>query len=600
MKDKREVSFKVALVSTPWSIVNRPSLQLATLKSYVEEQSTHRVACLHPYLHLAKALGFDTYARIARSGWAGEALFAPLLFPEMRPRAKQLFQRSLPKNDPVGHRFDQLVDRVEQSMAQWLATMAPDEYDLLGFSVCFFQLLPSLYLATKIKEKHEQPPIVFGGSSCSGKVGTSLFHGFHQIDYLVLGAGEGALLQLCNYLAEPFQNSLPDTILCRHSCRQPKTASPEPTFNDLPFPNFSDYFHEVQKLFGRQHFIPVLVIEFSRGCWWNRCSFCNLNLQWQNYRFKSGERMLKEVLHLTQTHSCLSFAFADNALPMKEADHFFTMTGATGIDFDFFAETRNIADEHRLQRYHLGGLNKIQVGIEALSNSLLTRMAKGSTVLDNIAAMRMAVSCGLHLEANLITEFPATTQEEIAETLTNLDFVLPFAPLQAATFFLGFNSPIYLNAKNFSIKGLLPHAKNSHLFPARILQELTTIISGYRGDRLQQRRLWKPVTEKLQLWQNFHRQRKDTAISPLQYQDGGTFLIITQEQVDGPKLMHRLKGLSRQIYLFCCTPQRIAAVLSAFPKISGPVLDNFLTEMLDKRLMFRGGERVLSLAVCKH
>ena len=600
MEEKRKVPVKVTLVSTPWSIVNRPSLQLATLKSYVEQRSDHRVACLHPYLHLAKALGFDTYARIARSGWAGEALFAPLLFPEMRLRAKQLFQQSLPKNDAVGHRFDQLVDRVEQSMAQWLATMGPDECDLLGFSVCFFQLIPSLYLAAKIKEKHWQVPIVFGGSSCSGEVGTSLFRTFQQIDYLVLGEGEGGLLHLCDSLAEPFENSLPETILCRHSCRRPEVASPEPTLNELPFPDFSDYFHETQKLFGRQHFIPVLPVEFSRGCWWNRCSFCNLNLQWRNYRCKSGDRMAKEVLHLTQTHSCLSFAFADNALPMKEADHFFTLTGATHIDFDFFAETRNISDERRLQRYHRGGLKKIQVGIEALSTSLLTRMAKGSTVINNIAAMRMAVNCRLHLEANLITEFPATTPGEIAETLTNLDFVLPFAPLQAAPFFLGYNSPIHLNAKAFSIKALLPHPKNRHLFPAKILQELTTIISGYRGDRLRQRQLWKPVREKLRIWQNFHRQRKDTSTAPLHYRDGGTFLIISQEQVDGPKLTHRLKGLSRQIYLFCHTPQKAAAILSAFPKISRPVLDNFLTEMLDKRLMFRGGERVLSLAVCKH
>jgi len=599
MERKREIPFKVALVSTPWSIVNRPSLQLATLKSYVEQRSSHRVACLHPYIHLAKAIGFDTYARIARSGWAGEALFAPLLFPEMRPRAKQLFRRSLPKNDADGHRFDELVDMVEKSMAQWLATIEPEEYDLLGFSVCFFQLLPSLYLAAKIKETHRHLPIVFGGSSCSGKVGTSLFHTFQQIDYLVLGEGERGLLHLCTSLAEPFQNSLPDTILCRHSCRQTDAMPPELPLDDLPFPDFSDYFHEVQKLFGRQHFIPVLPVEFSRGCWWNRCSFCNLNLQWHNYRFKSGDRMLQEVLHLSQTHSCLSFAFADNALPMKEADHFFNMTGASGIDFDFFAETRNISDEGRLQCYHRGGLNKIQVGIEALSNSLLTRMAKGSTVIDNIAAMRMAVNCGLHLEANLITEFPATSPEEIAETLSNLDFVLPFAPLQAAPFFLGFNSPIYLNAKDFSIKGLLPHPKNSQLFPARILQELTTIICGYRGDRLRQRQLWKPVVEKLRIWQNFHRQRKDTTTAPLHYRDGGTFLIISQEQVDGPKLMHRLKGLSRQIYLFCCTPQRTAAILTAFPKVSDPVLENFLTEMVGKRLMFREGEHVLSLAVRK-
>ncbi len=590
---------RVALVSMPWPIVNRPSLQLATLKSYVEEKSVYKVDCFHPYLHLAKAIGLDTYARIARSGWAGEALFAPLLFPEMKSRAKQLFRQSLSKKDPAFAEFEELVERVEQGISEWLTAIKIDSYGLLGLSVCFFQLIPSLYLAAKIKENHPRLPIVFGGSSCAGLVGVSLFERFQQIDYLTSGEGEEALLNLCHSLSET-KNSLSGGILSR---KAPKgTNAPPPTVNlgDLPYPNFSPYFQEIRIAFPNQVFIPVLPIEFSRGCWWNRCSFCNLNLQWPDYRCKRGDRMLAETTHLANTHGCLQFAFTDNALPPQEADWFFTSIAATGMDFDFFAEMRGISTQPRLELYSRGGLRTIQVGIEALSSTLLSKMAKGTTVIDNIATMKLSSSCSMHLDGNIITEFPSTTAEEIAETLTNLDFVLPFAPLQVAAFFLGYGSPIYARPKDFSIERILPHSKNHKLFPEKMLNKMTMICNSYSGDRGQQRKLWQPVRKKIRAWQNFHQKRKNKTTPPLHYRDGNTFLIIAQEQINGITLLHRLRGLSREIYLFCAIPTGFSEILAAFPTISAPVLEKFLSEMSSKRLIFREGDRTLSLAIRRH
>ncbi len=590
---------RVALVSMPWPIVNRPSLQLATLKSYVEEKSAYKVDCFHPYLHLAKAIGIDTYARIARSGWAGEALFAPLLFPEMKSRAKQLFRQSLSKEDPAFTDFEELVERVEQGISEWLMAMKLDSYRFLGLSVCFFQLLPSLYLASKIKENHPKLPIVFGGSSCAGLAGVSIFERFEQIDYLIDGEGEEALLNLCHSFSGR-EKSLTGGILSRKTPSGTNAPAPRVILGDLPFPNFSPYFQEMHELFPGQIFIPVLPIEFSRGCWWNRCFFCNLNLQYPDYRHKSGDRMLAETTHLANTHACLQFAFTDNALPPQEADHFFASVAATRMDFDFFAEMRGISAQPRLQLYSRGGLRTIQVGIEALSSNLLSKMAKGTTAMDNIAAMKLSSICSMHLEGNIITEFPGTTAEEIAETLTNLDFVFPFAPLQAAAFFLGYGSPIYARPKDFSIQAILPHSKNQKLFPEKILNGMTMICNSYRGDRVQQNKLWRPVRKKLRAWQNFHQERKNKTAPALHYRDGNTFLIISQEQVNGSTLLHRLRGVSREIYLFCAIPRKMPEILAAYPTISAPALENFLNEMSCKRLLFQEGDRALALAIRQH
>ena len=579
----------------PWPIANRPSLQLASLKSYVEEKSTHEIHCFYPYLHIARAIGIDTYTCIARSGWAGEALFAPLLFPEMRSRARQLFQQSLSGKDRPATDYDQLVKLVEQSISEWLSATEADSFQLFGLSVCFFQLLSSLYLAARLKEKNENLPIVFGGSSCTGEVGASLFKNFRQIDFLIGGEGENALLELCHYLGG-IKKTLPMGIFCRHSA-QTTAPAPRVAVNDLPYPDYAPYFLEMRKLFPSQVFIPVLPIEFSRGCWWNRCSFCNLSLQWPDYRYKSSARMVAETTYLARTHGCLHFAFTDNALPPREADPFFESISTTGMDFDFFAEIRVITAEKRLQRYSQGGLKTIQVGIEALSTSLLTKMTKGTTVMAAIATMKMSSANGILLQGNLITEFPGTTTEEITETLTNLDFVLPFAPLQASSFFLGYGSPMHTQSKDFCIQAILPHVKNQKLFPKKLLSSITMLANSYRGDRMRQEKIWQPVHEKIRAWQRFHQKRKGKDRHALHYRDGGTFMIISQEQMNGPTLLHRLQGSSREIYLFCASPQALPAVLAAFPSLSASALEKFLNTMKSKKLMFSENDVYLSLAI---
>ncbi|OGR16406.1 MAG: hypothetical protein A2X81_00555 [Desulfobacterales bacterium GWB2_56_26] len=588
--------FRIGLAATPWSIFNRPSLQLGVLKSYVEERLDARVDTFHLSLPVTAAIGVDRYARIARSGWAGEALFAPLLFPEMRVPAEKLFYTSLAGEKRSLASFSELVERVEESCTTWLSSLPTEDYHLFGFSVCFFQLLPSLYLAKLLKKTRPELPIVFGGSSCTGAVGASLIEHFPEIDYLVDGEGEEALCRLCRFIAGD-ATSLPTNVRSQRPIARAQNPAAGLEPDDLPCPDYSPYFQEMRKFFPELPFIPMLPVEFSRGCWWNTCTFCNLNLQWLDYRCKTGEKMAAEILHLARTHESLHFTFADNALPLREADLFFSKIAAAGLDLQFFAEIRAIAEPERLQLYRRGGLKTIQVGIEALSTSLLQKMAKGTTVIGIMATMKTCSETGIRLEGNIITEFPTTTETEIAETLAHLDYLFPFPPLQAARFFLGYGSPIHARAKEFSIRAVLPHAKNRRLFPRNLLRSMTLLTCGYRGDRRTQQRLWRPVHEKIRAWQEYHRQRNKDQPYPLSYEDGRTFLIIRQERPAGAPLLHRLRGLSRDVYLFCRRPQKRADISREFPAVSARNLENFFAEMSTKRLMFIEGDLALSLAV---
>ena len=585
----------LALAAMPWPPLNRPSIQLATLKAYVERQTGARVLCLHPYLQIAQAVGIDTYNRIAETGWAGDALFASLLFPDQSHQAERLFGEVLGRTARKLSPFSILKQRVEDGCARWLRDTDLTRCMAIGFSLCFNQLLASLLMASRLKEIPGCPPIIFGGSLCAGSLGQSLLDHFPQIDYIVDGEGETPLTGLVRLLTGE-TDTLPERVFCR-DLAPARTPAPEiDKLDSLPTPDFTPYFKQIRQVFPDQPFIPVLPLEFSRGCWWNRCRFCNLNLQWHGYRQKTAPRVLAELEELTSRHACLDYAFTDNALPPRESERFFARLADGDIDYRFFAEIRAGCAE-RLGSWRRGGLDTVQVGIEALSSGLLARMDKGVRVIDNVAVMRAALACGIRLEANLIVEFPGSTSAEVAETLDALEYMLPFAPLTPAVFFLGSGSPVAMQPECHGIACTTLHPKYKKLFPPTLLDSLELLVRGYRGDRLHQRRLWRGVTQRLAAWRTFHRQRTGNRLPPLCYRDGGSFLLIRQEQPDRPVLRHRLQGTSRAIYLFCDTIRTFAEIMARFEHLEEPPLRAFLQELCRKRLMFREEDRYLCLAV---
>jgi len=590
-------SMRVALISTPWALLNRPSVQLGALQAYLREKSDIAVRSLHFYLNVAKLLGPEAYHQLALSGWAGEALFAGQIFPEREASARQVFCRTAHQSHLSQDAFAEWLEKLQDLCRSWVAAQEFAACDLVGFSVCFNQLFASLYLARLIKEIAPETPIVFGGSGCSGEVGRSLFSVFPEIDYLIDGEGEEQLLHLCRQLSR--EKYVKPREGAAETTTTPLGPSP-PTrlvLNKLPIPDYADYFRQTAAIFGPNHFIPTLPIEFSRGCLWNKCTFCNLNLQWQDYRYKSADRMFTEVKQLAAASETLNFTFTDNALPPAEADKFFRACDASGIDFDFFGEIRATISRKKLAGLRKGGLQTVQIGIEAMSSSLLRKMNKGTTVMDNIAVMKNCLAYDIHMEGNLITEFPSASEAEIEETLRNLDFVLPYAPLRPATFFLGHGSPIFMQTKQYGIRSVLAHNNYKKLLPANLLARLQLMVCDYRGDRGQQRRLWHPVRAKLKRWQDFQTARSHKRRCALSSRDGQTFLVIEQELPGAPTLQHRLRGTSREIYLFCKTPRSTGEILRQHPKVTADNLRQFVAMMTNKKLMYQEEDKVLSLAL---
>lgn len=587
---------RIALISPPWPLFNRPSLQLATLKAFLAKNRPDlQITCHHPYLTLAAKLGFESYHAISESSWASEAVCAPLLFHEKEKECNALFTKTVIR-DSQRKRLPPIrtVRRhTKETLEDLVNSLKLTALNMVGITVSINQLTAALFLTRLIKAGRPDLPVVLGGASVSGQAGEWIFEAFKEIDYLVDGEGELPLMGLVDFL-KGARTQPPHSVRFR-GCVKPPQKEQIDLLNHLPAPDFQDYFQELARLSAGQRFFPVLPVEASRGCWWGRCNFCNLNLQWQGYRAKDVTRISKELNWLSQMHGALDFAFMDNALPRREAAALFQEISTHGRDYAFFAELRAGHTREELAAMARGGLREVQIGIEALSASLLKRLRKGASLMQNVAAMRHAEEFGIELGGNLILHFPGSTLEEVNETLNVLEFVWPFTPLKPVSFWLGMNSPVALQPELFNIKNLRPHDNWYHLFPKELLRNAMPLILKYTSDRISQKALWKPVEQRLKLW---NEQRKKTGrLKPLTYRDGGDYLQIRQEMPSSEILTHRLNGLSRKIYLFCLEPVPLKAVFEHFNQKTHQEIHTFINGLVTKRLMFLHDGEVLSLAV---
>ena len=305
----------VVLVSTPWPLYNRPSIQLATLKAYLQDRhSDLDIAAYHIYLQVAETIGYNIYQEISERTWLAESVYAALLFPERRDLIENVFFSNAKAGSSLRSiDFKHLAKKVAKATNRFIDEIDWKRFGLAGFTICLCQLTATLYFINRIKKKCPELPVVVGGSMFPGDGISNLLETFPQIDFAVNGEGELPLSRLVGYLRKSSgtleAKSIPGVVM-RQSGRgkAPVTRSQLDDLSGLPLPDYNDYFKLLQTLDQENTFFPTLPAEISRGCWWQRsasgkgysgCAFCNLNLQWKGYRTKKTEQVVSlSLIHI--------------------------------------------------------------------------------------------------------------------------------------------------------------------------------------------------------------------------------------------------------------------------------------------------------------
>lgn len=608
------MSFKIALVSMPWPLANRASIQLGSLKSYLNQTFPDiKVFNLHPFLEVANILGISLYNALAENSWIAECPYGYIANPEIRSRCLDFFQKQTIKKPLLRDiSLEDLATKISLLHERSGIWQVIEKADLVGVSICLSQLTSSLFFIKELKKRFPKKPLIVGGSMVADKLGESLLEHVSEIDWVANGEGELPLAEVVHFLKDHRHRQNIGPGLYYRAPGVGVVGGGRRQFSsleELPIPDYRDYFYSLSTLPNLKNLLPSLPIEASRGCWWHRatidnpekaCQFCNLNLQWKGYRQKTAVKVAREIETLSRKHTTLKFFFVDNNLPPVGKRELFAKLEKQNRAYEIFLETRATVSRDTLLQMRRAGVNKVQVGIEALSTRLLKKMHKGTTAIENIEVMKNCEELGIRNFSNLLIGFPGSDERDVEETLISLDFTFIYRPLRLVEFWLGYHSPIYFCPQNYGIKKISTHRYYRNILPGYLADQLELMQKDYRGDRVKQQKLWRPVKKKIKEWRKYYHEMKNrfSDLPLLRFRDGKEFLIISRSLMNGNETeSFRLRGNSRALYRFCEQRKRLGEIYEQFPKLSENTLRNFLHDLVNKKVIFREGDQYLSLAV---
>ena len=510
-----------------------------------------------------------------------------------RSAATELVRSIAAVRDVVSYYIDACVARI--------VARAPR---VVGFTTTFHQTCASLAVARRLKELREPPIVVFGGANCEGEMGLQMMESFPWIDHVCCGEADHTFPRLLDGLLAGAPPSLAG-VVSRGEARALQPSAAVFDLDALPFPDYDEYFRELDASTESRGAAVHVVVETSRGCWWgakHHCTFCGLNGDTMAFRSKSPERAYEEITTLARRHGLRKVGCVDNILDMHYVDTLFPMLAESGLELDMFYEVKANLRYEQLAKMHRGGLRQIQPGIESFSNQVLKLMDKGVSGLQNIQLMRWCDELGIECAWNLLAGFPsepASEYERMAELIPLLAHLDP--PMSCARLRLDRFSPFHARAEEYGFRRIRPSHAYFYVFPLgrREMSRLAYFFDFDYDDDRRPEDYVEPVQRAVQAWWQARvagddRPRLDARFVEDRVVVRDTRSVATAEH-------HELEGICAKVYELCDTARTYEGLLRR-PELAGRerAVRSALGELVDRRLTTVDEGRYLSLAVFRN
>ncbi|RSV38782.1 RiPP maturation radical SAM protein 1 [Sphingomonas sp. ABOLE] len=621
----------VCLVSMPYPVIDQPSVALGLLQSALEHRGI-ATRSWFPCLWFAEEIGLDVFSFIADSKQeflVGEWTFAGAAFPEFAPDqeayldtvlsaavSRGLLLRSGFRDDPRSALLraraaaPDFVDRA----ARQILSVRPR---IVGCTSTFFQHCASLALLRRIRALDPSVITVMGGANCEGAMGVATRRCFPWVDFVVSGEADTLFPELCARLLAEGRDlpaeALADGVVGAANIDRVGTGAAAPRasvrdMNDVPAPNFDDYFAALEASPLRPYIDPGLAVETSRGCWWGakkHCTFCGLNGGNMAFRSKAPERVLGELRHLSERHQIRKFNVVDNILDMK---YFRTLLPQLAEEepYRLFFETKaNLRRDH-LELIAAAGIRRLQPGIETMHDEILRLIDKGTTALQNVQLLKWARELGIFITWNFLWDVPGECDGWYGEMADWLPRVAHLQPPGIDRIQFHRFSPYHQRAADFGLT-LAPYPSYESVYPvaAADLKELAYYFDAVGrppaarmlAERPQLKRVVRIVGSWKQAWD-----REDPADRPaLLVQPDGADLVAADTRPGAPAAGYRLTGLAARLYAACDGIISLAQLMTLLASDSLPVdeamVRELLADLVRRELLLEQNGRYLALAL---
>jgi ribosomal peptide maturation radical SAM protein 1 len=608
-------AWPTVLVSMPFMDIDRPSIQLGLLKAIGQAQG-FPVRTLHANLDFAARIGVDYYRKLSehRGRMLGDWLFSLEAFGSAAPDSDcHLLDEFAYELSYLGETPEELKERLLQTryrdVPAYLDSLVDgypwDRARIVGFSSTFQQTTASFALARRLKERHPDTVMLFGGANFDGEMGLELVRSVDCIDAAVIGEGDHAFPLLLNaFAAGTDPGAVPGVAHRVHdrvvACDQ---SVPLTRLDDLPIPDYGEYFERaealglVSRVGHRNVWIPF---EAARGCWWgakHHCTFCGLNGTMMQFRSKSPGRVLNELAQQAQRYHSFLFEAVDNILDMQYLKELLPALIESGADYEIFFEVKANLTRAQLRLLAQGGVSRMQPGLESLNSNVLRLMRKGVRAAQNVNVLRWARYYNIYVAWNILWGFPGETVQDYAEQAALIPHLVHLQPPSSATrIWMERHSPLYSQPETFRVRSRTPERSYRYVYPESVnLRKVAYFFEYELEDPLPDdayTSLCRAVAEWSEAW--------NAGRSPvLKYWSAPGFLQIYDGRHGGHEGTYTFRGAIANIYLACSNRPITASAVREKLDLHMPVeaVQEVFGEFQQRGLMFLDGSLALALAL---
>ncbi len=278
-------------------------------------------------------------------------------------------------------------------------------------------------------------------------------------DALVYDDGEGPLLALLEHAAGgPDRRHRTRTRGGLHQNAFPDVGTTHAAwYGELPltqYLNLVDATNPAHRLWSDGRWNKITL---AHGCYWKRCSFCDISLDYiARFAPAATTTLVDQTVELVRDTGQRGFHFVDEAAPPRAMRDFAIELLARGEAISWWGNIRfeRTFTPDLCRLFAAAGLVAVTGGLEVASDRLLQKMDKGVTIEQVARAARAFSDAGVMVHAYLMYGFPTQTLQETVDSVEMVRQLFAVGALRSAfwhRFVLTRHSAIYPDPAAFGV-----------------------------------------------------------------------------------------------------------------------------------------------------
>lgn len=323
---------------------------------------------------------------------------------------------------------------------------------LVGLTMLTTQKAFGLWLADRIKALRPEVRVVIGGPQCFPQYEPDAIVAHPSVDYVVVGEGEHAIVDLVRWLDGGATGGPPPAVLT-HDGRDGGPRALGRSLDELPFPDFTGL--PLDRYLDRGR-LPIFT---SRGCV-KKCVYCIEQRIWERFRYRTADNVFAEIRRDVEELGATKLEFNDSLFNghMRVLEEVCDRVIAAGYTLSWGGQgvIRKEMSPRVLAKLRRAGCGFVTYGFESASQQVLDRMKKNVDMTVAAQVIRDTHAAGIGQKLNLMFGFPGETEADFQLTLdfltTNARYIDEVNPSDAFTALIP-GTELYERAADFGITG---------------------------------------------------------------------------------------------------------------------------------------------------